>query len=232
MGRMPRFRWPKFEHSFGTIDRAGRRANVPGSGRILCERTRRVKRTRPKADAEHYWIYDYRDAVWASALPPNAKLVTLAMSIDADWGTGKNCRPGMRRLRDLTGLSERTITRVRQECVRAGWMELIETGSRKGGGHASTYDLTIPTHDTLAGVELSTPDTETGVTRAPVAGVPDSTPAKSASTPANRAGDPCQVGDPPLLTTYDHAPAPTISETHRRVSAKALKAIRAEREAS
>jgi hypothetical protein len=142
---------------------------------------------------------EFRDAVWASDLPPSARLLLLAMSRHCTFETGSDCRPGVTRLMADTGLSKRTILRLWDELTedpdagKPGWLRLLHKGSSKPVRLASVYKLVIPN-----GV------TTTPVTGAMTAPVDVTTGAMVPPTGATTPPDWCHGGTPPPTTTYDH----------------------------
>src|SRR5690349_15143110 len=77
--------------------------------------------------------------VWELKLPPEQKLVLLAMADFAD-NTGKRCYPGKKRLSRMTGKSVRVIQRILHTLKEKKLA--IPTGYDKGGrGMATEYHL-------------------------------------------------------------------------------------------
>jgi DNA-binding transcriptional MocR family regulator len=64
--------------------------------------------------------HDYRDAIFASELTSNAKLLALAISYHYNWKDQKWAWPSNKTLAKETSLSIRTIVRAKSELVSTG----------------------------------------------------------------------------------------------------------------
>lgn len=64
--------------------------------------------------------HDYRDAIFASELTSNAKLLALAISYHYNWKDQKWAWPSNKTLAKETGLSIRTVVRAKNELVSTG----------------------------------------------------------------------------------------------------------------
>jgi DNA-binding transcriptional MocR family regulator len=64
--------------------------------------------------------HDYRDAIFASELTSNAKLLALAISYHYNWKDQKWAWPSNRTLAKETSLSIRTVVRAKSELVSTG----------------------------------------------------------------------------------------------------------------
>jgi hypothetical protein len=78
--------------------------------------------------------------IWVSALPPEAKLIALAMRKHASK-SGDDAYPSLSRLEHLTGLCRKTVIRYRDVLVDEGWLvQRTEFRGRK----SNTYSVRIP----------------------------------------------------------------------------------------
>ena len=66
--------------------------------------------------------HEYHDAIFASKLSSNAKLVALAISYHYNWKEGNKAFPSVKLLVERTGLSKATIHRAKNELVSQGYM--------------------------------------------------------------------------------------------------------------
>jgi len=66
--------------------------------------------------------HEYHDAIFASNLSSNAKLVALAISYHYNWKEGNKAFPSVKLLVERTGLSRATIHRAKNELVSQGYM--------------------------------------------------------------------------------------------------------------
>jgi hypothetical protein len=81
-------------------------------------------------------IDQYREAVWASDLPPTQRFVALALSRFMDLDTLASAYPGNAKLARLTGCSVRTVQRALRDLQDAGWIRCHKAGK---GSWASLY---------------------------------------------------------------------------------------------
>jgi hypothetical protein len=91
-------------------------------------------------------FFAYMDAVMASGLTPNQRLILIAQAKHADTHGGEltNSYPSEETLARETGLSKDTIQRTRKTLTELGW--LVQTHSGRGGSSklANSYDLAVP----------------------------------------------------------------------------------------
>lgn len=66
--------------------------------------------------------HQYQDAIFASNLSSNAKLVALAIAYHYNWKEGNKAFPSIRLLVERTGLSKATIHRSKNELVSQGYL--------------------------------------------------------------------------------------------------------------
>jgi len=66
--------------------------------------------------------FTYRDAIFASNLSANARLVALAISYHYNWKEGNKAFPSIQSLIKETGLSKATIHRSKNELVSQGYL--------------------------------------------------------------------------------------------------------------
>ncbi len=66
--------------------------------------------------------HDYRDAIFASDLTSNAKLVALAISYHYNWKTETRAWPSNKTLAKETSLSIRTVIRAKNELISNGYL--------------------------------------------------------------------------------------------------------------
>lgn len=103
----------------------------------------------PPQPPRHAGRYEWERVVLDDFTPstPTVKLVALTLATYANGRTGGSIRPGIQRLAQVTGLSERTIIRSVKELEELGMVSCVRRGSsfgRGGKGMASTYQLTVP----------------------------------------------------------------------------------------
>lgn len=96
-------------------------------------------------------------------LTPTSVAVGMVLSEYADWETGAGARPGLERLAEVVGTSQKTVVRCVQALVASGWIEREERGTF---GRATSYRLTIPPLVHLGSGEVHGPSN--GVTGVPV----------------------------------------------------------------
>lgn len=126
-------------------------------------------------------LYSWRSAILDSELAPMARFVALALSTYMSE-RGDSAFPGAVRLARDTGLSERAVRRYLGVLVRAGWLDLVAAGGRRGEKRrANEYralipDPPLPLHNiqgypcTTVTREPESPVTLTTATPAPGAG--------------------------------------------------------------
>ncbi len=83
--------------------------------------------------------HDYRDAIFASGLTSNAKLVALAISYHYNWKTGSWAWPSNKTLAKETSLSVRTVVRAKNELVSTGYLV-----SRRRFNDSNVYKSVVP----------------------------------------------------------------------------------------
>lgn len=81
----------------------------------------------------------YYAAICSHGIPPNSKLVLLALMTHADWNTGA-CYPSVGRLATMTGLSRRTVQRALTGLQEYGLMVVTKQG---GGNQPNTYRVDL-----------------------------------------------------------------------------------------
>lgn len=78
----------------------------------------------------------------AHGIPWAQRAVLLTLATYASSATGRDIRPSLSRLADMTGTNRSTWTRAVSAGVDAGWLRLVE--DRSGYGRPSVYALAIP----------------------------------------------------------------------------------------
>jgi len=91
-------------------------------------------------------FFQFMDAVMASDLTPNQRLILIAQAKHADTQDGmlRDSYPSEATLARETGLNRKTLQRERPKLVELGW--LTQTHSGRGGSSklSNSYDLAVP----------------------------------------------------------------------------------------
>ena len=141
-------------------------------------------------------------------------LAVLALYMDPD---GTNGRPGLARLAEARGKSERTIRTHLERAVEAGWLVCVRRGGRDGNGQswASVYAAVFPAEVFASLGELLSPawgdpscQPQPAAPGLPVELVPTGNPYASTGSPAVSTGSPAL---PP--TDPSHRPVTPISQS-------------------
>lgn len=111
-----------------------------------------------KAAYGRFYLLRCRPAMSAGVSKDSVVRVASAMASHADFRTGRNCRPSLRRLMEMTHCSRRVVQRARRVLEILGLARLVVQGRRRtliesisswccgdsSRGWASEYALTIP----------------------------------------------------------------------------------------
>jgi hypothetical protein len=91
-------------------------------------------------------FFAYMEAVLASDLKPNQRLVLLvqAKHADAHDGTLTNSFPSQETMVAETGLCKKTVHTVRKQLVELGWLDQTHSGRGGNSNLSNAYDLYIP----------------------------------------------------------------------------------------
>lgn len=150
-------------------------------------------------------VLSWRKAVTMSKLPPTTRHVALTLSLYMNE-MGGSAFPGVSRLINDTGLSDRAVRAHLKQLVGEGWLLLVERGGLKGEKKtANAYQAVIPNPCT----------TFRDGEGAPLHDVP--------TTPAPPAADPCTTFTPTLqeLSTNSGKPTSTQENSRQRKSKRA-----------
>jgi biotin operon repressor len=99
-------------------------------------------------------IFERDRLIWDSPLEAREKFVLLAMALYLNTKTG-TCWPGLKRLSDQTGLSEKSIRRAIKTLESIGAIEMTKRASDTGRWVSNEYRIDLEKLESLPAVNLT-----------------------------------------------------------------------------